>query len=92
MWKFLGDLGDYALKHYGQLLVGLFSGYILCLLYHRLIGIRELKESYKMTIRALEDQNLSLKRIVHERLAKITPAQQDARFFKRLKGFFGKRK
>lgn len=90
--QFVSELADYAIKNYGQLLVGLFSGYILCLLYHRLIGIRELKESYKMTIRALEDQNLSLKKIVYERLAKITPPQQDARFFQRLKRFFWKGK
>lgn len=90
MLKFITDLCTYGIDNYGSLLVGIFFGYILCVIYHRVIGIKELKDSFKREIRALEQLNRTLMFMVHEKLAEIDPPIKSKGFFDKLKGYFWK--
>jgi hypothetical protein len=81
-------LMTYGFEHYKDFLFGLFIGLIIAWFYHRFIGMKALKDSYKKTIDSKDEFIDTLKIAILERLEDVQVEAKDKSFISRLKNIF----
>lgn len=84
----LEDLLNYGFQHYKDFLFGLSCGLFIAWVYHRFIGIRALKDSYKKVIDSKDDYITTLKAVILERLEDVQVDVKDKTFISKLKNVF----
>lgn len=73
---------------YDEFLFGLFIGYVLFILYDKLLGKRKIVESYERIIESKDEIIKAKNLIIHGKLEPIQVEKKDKRFFNNLKKLF----
>lgn len=87
-WDCVYRVIQYGFNTYKDFIFGLIIGIVVAWVYHRFVGNKNLRDSYKILIKSKEETIEAYKLLVSEKLDKITVDQKDKAFFKRIKDYF----
>lgn len=86
--KAISDTIKWGFEEYKEMIFGMSLGLVMGWIYHRLIGMRILINSYKQTISSKNETIIAYKQVLNEKLDKIKVEKESAGLWKRLRKFF----
>lgn len=88
LWDHIEDNINYGFTTYRDFVFGLIIGIMVAWVYHRFLGLRNLRESYRVLLAGKDETISALKSLVAEKMDRIQVEPKDKAFFKRMKVFF----